>query len=356
MSKYNLRYPVSQKPLYKSSDNVQFTLSFPNEALAGKKRISGLLDVYSTGTTRIASEKIYYDNLCGIHSFIGNVIVSCQTKGILENQIVYSRSVKMKNSATKCLSQVVSDSKSLNELLCSDYTQTNLMMNQQLPFSFEIDCCLNNVNDNTNIPYNKTGDITIEFRIAQAFEALFGSDMTNNVNFTLSNLACEYFTVPLEKGTDKTYMLWSHQVKQPVNSVNTVLNIKIPANISRVSCSFLPISKELTLPYNGLELEKPTGIYKLFYSFNDSTNAFITYPIETQEDMLEHYLDSFIRMDDKHSGTLKKINDNKFFGVGLNFEEYVNMASSSFGINILSKVQSSAPYYIYMCFTGLVEF
>jgi hypothetical protein len=355
MSEYNLRYPVSQKSTYKSGDNVEFVLSFPGQSLVGNSvKISGKLDVYSTGTTRLVNERVYYDHLCGVHSFINNVVVSTQLKGVIENQTIYTRWVKMKNSATKATSQVISDAKCLNQLLCADYKQTTFLMNQQLPFSIDLDCCLNNVVAGSAIPYSKTGDVNIAFRVVQALEALFGEDVNGNVNFTLSDLACEYITVPVDNKATTT-MLCSHQIKQIINSVNSVVNVKIPAVVSRVSCSFMKVSEELTMPNNNTELERPLGVYKLYYTFNDNTNTLVSFPIETQEDMLEHYLDSFVRNDIKNSATLKKINDNKFFGIGLYFEDFISLDSTAFGLNLLSQVKSSDPYYIYMYFKGISE-
>jgi hypothetical protein len=115
------------------------------------------------------------------------------------------------------------------------------------------------------------------------------------------------------------------------------------------------VAEELQLTYNNIELEQPEGISKLYYSFNDSTNTFISYPIESVEDILEHYLLSFLNDDTKHDVTVRKINDNKVFGVGLNFEEGINLQTSSFGLNIISNINNNEPYNIYAYFKGIIS-
>jgi hypothetical protein len=83
----------------------------------------------------------------------------------------------------------------------------------------------------------------------------------------------------------------------------------------------------------------------------------VSYPLDSQEDILEHYLDSFINDDIKNDCTLIKVNRKpfgKFWGVGLNYEGTINLLNSSFGMNIYSDVTSNNPYYIYLYFKALV--
>jgi len=70
--------------------------------------------------------------------------------------------------------------------------------------------------------------------------------------------------------------------------------------------------------------------------------------------MLEHYLDSFLNDDSKSNATLQLVNDHKFFGIGLNFEQYMNLQAQSFGVNILSAILSNDPYYIWLYFQSIL--
>jgi hypothetical protein len=367
---YNLRNPVSQKASYKSGDNIDFVLSFPNMALVGNSvRLSGTLDAYTVGTTRpVSTSQFYFDGATGIHAFFNNIVVDSQLKGILENESNYPRWVKMKNTATRSASQMMSNSRMLTQLVTGYSQMTNSLMAKSMPFYMELDCCLNNVagsvegksslSSNGSLPYSKFGDITISLRVAQVVEALFGAGVTATANFTISNFACEYMTVPETKDMPPVNMLISQSVKQVINSVNSTINVKLPAIVSRVSASFMRVAEELSLTDNNLELEQPLGVSKVYYSFNDSTNAFISYPLESLEDMLEHYLDSFINDDRKNDATLAKIqasNFGKFFGLGLNFESGISLQNTSFGLNIQSNVQSSDGYYAYLYFKSLLS-
>ena len=356
---YNLRYPTSQKDTYTSGDNIDLVLSFPNQALVGNSvRVNGILNVYSAGTTLVDStDAIFYDGMAGAHSFLDNISVSTKTNGVIETITQYPRYVKMKNSAMKTASQVSSDSKSLCQLLCHDSTLTNIVMSSPTSFSIDLDMCINNVAQNGLFGYSKTGDVTISFRLVQVADALYGEDVDGNVNYTISGLACEYVTVPEPKVLPPVQMIVVNPAKQTMNSANASINIKLPTSIITMFSSFISQSGESQLQQNNLELQKPDGIYKIYYMFNDSTNTFVSFPIETIEDMLEHYLSAFAPFNpsDKNDFTLKKINDDKAFGIGLFFESNVSMLNNSFGINILSTVDNYSAYSFCAFFCGIVS-
>ena len=357
MTEYNLRYPVNQKASYFGGENIDFTLSFPNMSLVGNTvRISGKLNVKKGNDYVGFTDKIFYDGMTGIHSFFNNIVVSFQTKGVIETQSDYPRWIKMKHTATRTNSQIISNSKMLAQLLNVNTYKTNYQLDSEVAFCFDLDCCLNNVVSSTAIPYTKTGDITISMRAVQPFEALFGRDMGSTVRYEITDLACEYLTAMTQpQDNQPTTMLMNYSLKQIINSGNANVNIKLPAVVNRVSCSFMRVAEELRMKYNNVELERLPSINKLYYSFNDSTNTFVSYPLESLEDMIQHYLDSFINDDTKNDATLQKLNDNKFFGVGLNFEDSINLLSTSFGINLYSKVTSDDPYYIYTYFKGISQ-
>lgn len=368
MAGYNLRYPVNQKDTYSSGDNVDLVLSFPGMSLIGNSvRLSGVLNVYkdfaNPRTPVAVTDKIYYDAATGINSFINNVVVSSFNKGTIETQSDYPRWVKMKHTATRTASEMVSNSKLLTQLICQDDSLTPALMTGPLPFVVDVDCCVNNVianqdNPSAEVPYATTGDITLSFRVCQVIEALYGDDVNANVNFTLSKLACEYLTMMPSPKAPSVVMLSCYSIKQIINSSNAVVNVKLPAVINKMSASFMKVSEELQNPYNNLALERPRGMNKLYYTLNDSTNMMVSYPLETIEDILEHYLESFISPDKdikKNNATLRKINDDKLFGVGLDLEGNFNLTNTSLGVNILSDVQSNDPYYIYAYFKGVIQ-
>lgn len=351
---YNLRYPTSQKSLYTSGDNIDLVMSFPSRGLVGNSvRITGILDVYSTGVTRVLpTDRIYYDAMVGVHSFMDNISVSMQTKGVIESITQYPRYVKMKNSAIKTVSQLATDSKLQCQLFCQDSYVTNSMMSYSLSFSCDLDMCLNNVIGNSVFGYSKTGDITISFRFVQPIDALFGGDMSSNVNYTVTSLACEYLTVMEPKELQPVQMIITYPVKQTINSTNASLNIKLPAIINSMYASFMLQAQESQMSYNNLALQQPAGIYKLYYSFNDTSNTFISYPVDSIEDMMERYLMAFKGV--KNSTSLKRVGLEEIFGVGLDYEGQINMLDSSFGMNILSQVSNASPFSIFAFFKGII--
>ncbi len=372
---YNLRFPVNQKSEYKPGDNVDFVMSFPAMSLLGNSvHLSGVLNVYKVPGHRVlATDKIYYDSATGINSFFNNVVVSSFTKGTIETQSDYPRWIKMKHTATKTASQLVTSNNLLTQLLCQDDSLTTPLMTDKLPFSVAVDCCLNNsvpTQDNVaaEIPYVVSGDVTLCLRLVQPLEALYGADVNAQVTYTITDFACEYVTKPQAPKPPQPTMLINYSVKQIINSSNAVVNVKLPAIINRMSSSFMKVSEELQYTLNNLELERPKGIDKLYYTFNDSTNTFITYPIESIEDILQHYLESFQNPDvdmsapdavnsniRKNNATLRKIIENKLFGVGLDLETNLSLQNTSLGVQIHSQVETTDPYYMYAYFKGVIS-
>ena len=365
---YNYLYPTSQKASYTSGDQVDFLLSFPNKSIVRNSvRISGSLQVNSTGTTILAGQKVYYDATSGVHVCFNNVTVSTQARGVIEIQQDYARYVKMRNMATKTTEQMISSGKLINELCMSDSTKTNAYLAQVLPFYVKPDVCLNNFNgleaNVGGIDYTQTGDITLSLRVSTTNEFLFGSDMNANVNFVLTNLAVEYQTVPLQG--KPILMVVKSSIKQTLNSSNSTVSVSLPATANSISCSFMKVSEEADVQKNHIDCEKPDGISRLYYSFNGATGQYIGFPVDSVQDMIAHYLDSLHAVDPlagrnpadrKNDITNQLLSEQKAFGVGLDFDTMSLAANSNFALNIMSNVVSDSPYYVYMYIHSIYQF
>ncbi len=359
---YNLVYPQSQKASYGPSDVIDFLLTFAGKSIVRNSiRLSGVLNVYATTNPNdpVNAQRIYYDATVGIHSFLNNVVVSTQKQGILENQSDYGRYVKMKNNAFKTDEQMITSGNLLNDLTMTDSTLTNKYMTDALPFYTKPDICFNNATG--NIDNSKTGDVKISLRLSNVLECLFGPDITPNATYQISSLALEYRTTAEMK--QPITMVIKQSAKQVVNSTNSTINIQLPAVVYSVCSSFMRVAEELQLTFNNLATEQPPNITKLYYSFNNTTGQYIGYPIESLQDMLQHYIESFHAVDgivgryndNKNNMTNRLVNDNQAFGIGLDFSDSVSLMTANFGVNLLSGVQSDDPYYIWLFFHSIAN-
>jgi hypothetical protein len=185
--------------------------------------------------------------------------------------------------------------------------------------------------------------------------------MTAAITFELSNLAVEYQTVP-EQG-QPILMVIKSSIKQTLNSSNAMISVNLPATASSICCSFMRVAEENNLLSNHIDCEKIPGLNKVYFSFNGATGQYISFPLESVQDILQHYLDSIHAIDalagrindKKHDLTLQLLNDNRAFGVGLDFDTVSMAANSSFGINIMSTVASDDPFYMYMYIHSLSQ-
>jgi hypothetical protein len=61
-------------------------------------------------------------------------------------------------------------------------------------------------------------------------------------------------------------------------------------------------------------------------------------------------------MDDKKNDvSLQRLNDNKIFGVGIDFSDSLNLMNSNFALNLMTGVQSNDPYHIWLYFHSLAN-
>jgi hypothetical protein len=353
--------PSSFKPSYGPNDNISFNLSFMSKSIVRNSiRISGTLKLWSNSakTIPVNNQNIFFDSAVGIHGFFNNFVVAIQGgKSILENQSDYARYVKMRNTATKCNSQMITSGRLINELTMSDSSKTNKYASDERYFYMKPDVCVNNCSD--NIDYSKTGDIKISFRLVSPVEALWGSDAAA-ATYEITNLTLEYrTTVELKR---PVMMVIRQAVKQTLNSANATVSVQLPASVNSLVCSFMRTAEEQQTGFNNLELEMPLGMNKLYYQFNNS-GQYIAYPLESVQDMLQHYIEGFHandaivgKMDDKKNDvSLQRLNDNKIFGVGIDFSDSLNLMNSNFALNLMTGVQSNDPYHIWLYFHSLAN-
>lgn len=362
MSTYNQIYPVSQKMVYGANDNVDFSLSFENKYLVCNSiRISGTLNVLNAGTAIGANEAVYYDPVIGIHGFFSSMTVFSDALGMIETIDNYGRAVKQSRMCTKTTSQLISQSSTLSELCVGPaLISSQTILRVATSFSFKPDICLNAmVNDMQNygnVDYKKTRNIKISTRVANIAEALWGANAFS-CGINISDLRLDFITTDVSDGTKQCLMLTKNLISQTVSSTQSSYSINIPSGSCRaVSGSFLQQSNSLSLQSNNYELEEPTGgISKVYYMYKDSTDGFLlAYGLETRQDILLNFIRSYSSVSDsKESASLFNIQTNKFYGIGLNFMDNIDLMNEKFTLTLTSAITQVAPYYLYLVFTSL---
>ncbi len=350
---------------------MDFVLTHPGMNLVTNfVKCSGILTVYrdSPPVTHIQpGDNIFYDPAAGLHAFFDNISVAFQGSstmkpGQAEGQDLYARLAKMDKSARNTQEQLIAQASNLMELCAADRTVTNSIMSNDLPFSFYPKICLNRADN--SLPYGRTGDITLKVRLSGVNQCLFGVDMTAfPVNYTISNICIEYYTVPSTGKDPQCNMIVCQGVRQVINSSNSNIYFKQMEAVNSYHASFLQQEQENTATYNNLELQRPTGINKVYHQFNNSINQRISYPLESAQDMIQNYLDSWRandamlgkRSSNKNGCLLKALNDDQFFGIGLDFGEAIPLDKQSLGLNILSALAAGDKYYVYVYFDSILS-
>lgn len=365
---YRELFPRSQKEKYLPLDILDFVITAPNETiLMNKFRISGKLKV-----TGIPSDTrgVNYDPKCGIHSFFNNFMIQTEKNGYIQNLSNYPRYVKMNKTAHLCTEDFFNSARYSTELMVPREEDTSVMLcnsgvgaagkivNNEIPFSFMPVICLNGATTaDGSIPalnYQNTGSITISLRLVSPQEALYGNNMDGNISYEISDLRLTYISAPLMK-VSPCSMLMVNEIKQILNSSATTVNVNLPVAFYSMSSSFLQTSRELNNAFNNVELEMPK-IEQVHISFNDNTSGYVAYPLTTQEDILQNYLDSFQEhtITKKSDFTLEETTKGTRFGVGIAFADSVQLTNSTFTIQLqASGITSDTPYYIYMFFRSI---
>lgn len=361
MSRYVTVYPENLKDEYKAFDSVDFVMTFENmELMANSVRIKADLVINDV------SDKVYMDSKVGAHAFIDSVNTDFQASGNIENFQEYARYVRMVSDVTlrpddhnnsEAVCELRSPDDSVTQLglqgLASNFKATGTI-GQPSDFSIKPKFCLNKMSGPLN--YNKSGAVRVNIKLARDESVLFlGKDLTvaANPTYTLKNLRLCFYTSPPSKGSSKVMMKTKLNIKQAVLSQFANISTKVPAVCNAVSCSFQKQSSENNYKFNNSQTEVLPNVDELQFLFNDSQNQYITFVIKSREELLQRYIESFVDAG-SNDISLKNLNHNQAYGIGLNFNEMIDLSNQKFNVQLNSAVDSSQPYTLYMYFHSMI--
>jgi hypothetical protein len=89
--------------------------------------------------------------------------------------------------------------------------------------------------------------------------------------------------------------------------------------------------------------------------FNDSTNQYISYVIESKEEALEKGIESLVSTG--HNGVFNagRLQRNNNWIAGLPFNGFVDLSNQRFNLQLVSDIDQNNPHNIYMYFHSLMS-
>ena len=366
---------------YKEFNNCDFVLNVGagRSLMRNTIRLNGEIEINSAGVTRVlATDDIYLDPKIGVHATIASLQVSFsgslegQGGGIRENVQNYARFCEMLTVGTdyeddynnasnavehRCVNNISAQLLAQGLSTGSDATGDEGYAARIVDHDFSLKpVCILNRMQGDHLPYEKTGEIRLSVNLQRNIAALCGVDQAVESNYVLKNLHMSYISVPTDGlwSSTKTSMSSVYNVKSSILSGSTNVSVQVPAICQSVSCSFQRQSNENVVMVNNAALQTVQNIKRVAFLFNDSTNAYITYQIDDQNEMLHRYIDSFENTG-HNQVMLDTFRTNAGFGLGLDFNGSIDLSNQRFAVQLDSDVNSNKPMNIYLYFHSLIS-
>ena len=347
MSKLHSIYPQSQKNSYTENDSIDFLLTFDDSLKPNSVYLTGELAVnYAGGAT-----EVFCDGMCGVHNFFTSWNTEIDGT-FIENIQEYPRYYKQKHTALENTEQTFSEGKGdwrADDAMTKYILQGLGGAGNPLPFSLQPDTCLNRMKGHI-----QGKPIRINTRLNVKNDALYGADVAN-ATYTITNLQLHFRTQELPK--EKQEPVEMNIVNAVRNSVisgthNFSSNIPLEACLGVSGC-FMKEADLTTATLNSVKMEQVPSLSRIEYQLAD-TNGYLSYSLKEREEILYNYLQS--NGSRKHNAVRlqKLVDENEGFGIGLKLNG-VDLSKNKISISIASAIDNTAPYVMFLFFTGLVR-
>jgi hypothetical protein len=350
--------PTNPRSSYGEYDDVRFAISFLGRKLVlNSIRVMGKVTVANNGDTT----DIRMDNFIGGHTFFEEILTSTANQGLLETIQAYPRLVGMMRKSTLdevnlMNSQYTCELCTPNELIARQVLKGNVLKTdsideaQSADFSIKPSFVFNQAEGDQFLSYSKTGDISLNLRLNRNDQVLFGTGADNTTIYTLSDLRLSFISVDDDGKVGSHIMRQKVTLQQPVQSSFVSISAKVPAErCVGVVASFMENKRQAQYQYNDCQQMELPNVSAVNFLFNDSESRFITYEITNNVDLMNRYLQAY-RRDGETDATIQKIEANKSYGIGLNFEGVLDLSNQKFTTQITSDVSNLNPYTAYFYF------
>lgn len=327
--------------------------------------------VYSAGTTALTpADRIGLENKIGFHGVFSDW--SCEGAGQnLQSLSDYPRYVNMVSSATLdncdiCNAKHQAEGRGVTEASGRYVCQPQIARNtgstaedKTVPSNFSImpKICFNEmVGDDYS--FNTYGSVRISCNLARNNQFLFGSGVdAAETKYKLSNVKLRFISVP-DVGAQGSIMMNSVvSVKSTVNSQQANIGVKVPAQACNgVVISFIKQSNDNAAGENSYALERLPLLDEVQYLFSDATNKYITYTIDSHDEMRQRGLDALTdaRHNKVNAATLAA-NEGEI--IGLSFSEFIDLRNQKFSVQLKSSSVElgTSPRLVYLYFLNLIS-
>ncbi len=360
---YNETEALNAKSSYGENDVCDFMIqdTADMDLVANSVVLTFDLKVEEPSGTRALNKQIFFNPNAGAHCYIDSVNVSTNL-GQLEHISEYSRMVAMFETASKAdndtfntsdACEMISTDQEQSTGYCegstTDGTGSSTHITQDCDVALKPRCVLNKMS--ANLPFSKVGFVKLSVTLAKVIDALFSNETAPNMNYVISNLKCRYKTAPTQN--QKVVMRSVIGLKTSINSSNANISAKVPGVANSVSCIFLKQSEESNSATDGQKLAK-IAIDEVSFLFNDNLNKYVTYPLKDRSSILKNFVESIAETGHNriHSNYWK----GDHMGIGLNWNQMVDLSQSKFNIQIKSNdISNTNPYLVNMYFHSVVS-
>tara|TARA_R110000796_G_scaffold225859_1_gene342302 strand:- start:156 stop:1349 length:1194 start_codon:yes stop_codon:yes gene_type:complete len=387
---------------YNPFDTLDFSLNFENRALiAGSVRIEGNYRILeSDGTTPLSGEddKVCVDNRIGSHAFfhsmqtvlqgnngagIGNVeniveyprMVSTIDNGRLSDNDLLSASMVCENRSPdikiqralaqdKCPADKGGGATGTGKTqhLGSGYdASTNLTKLERVhpDFSIKPKIAINNViSQNALLNYSTSGQVRISLNLERDLIVLQNNtpeSASKNYTYRLYNVRVTFASVP-QIPKQLPIQMRSHLcLKSTINSNMANVSSKVPAIVDSVFISFLPQARESSRLFKNTELEKIPSLNKVLYSFNDSTNKYVSFELKKLKEIMYYGIKAVNKSNpSKNATSMAKLDASKSFMMGLDLGQPIDLSNQKFNVQIESEA-SNVPFLMFSYYSSILS-
>lgn len=331
-------------------------------------RIDFEAEVFITGSTRVTDDTVRLDSSIGAHAFIESYQTEIQSVGVIENLQEAPRFHSVHGAASLNQNdffdakyqaegrQTVADCGAyvIQQVAHQGSETTAHFTNPS--FSLAPKMCLNRmVGDSYS--FSKNGYIKVSCNLARVGHALNGSGMVADTSYKLKNVVCRFTSEPDDGKQGKIMMNSAVMVKTAVQSTQASILARVPSKaVNGVMMSYIEQSAESDPKQNNTQLQSYPQIDSISYRFNDATNKYVTYEIRDRADMLRKGLEALTE-GGFNQVNAKNVLANQGTIHGLPFQEYVDLSSQKFAVEIKSSNAgiSSNPRIVFLFFLTLIE-
>jgi len=359
--------PINNKSSYTELDNVSFNINNAGRKLIlGSVRLEADLKINNTGATRsditTNNDQDGFNNRVGAHGLYDSFTVEAGNVGILENiSSDYGRYVNLVSSATET-EDMLNNASAVCELKSTSQRISNMLSTgnrlddatrEDVDFSIKPMICLNRNVMGGTLSFRKAGFMKISMNLARNYEFL--NSFSGTANYVLSNLRLTYRTVP-DDGTDEEVMMRSIlSIKSTISSNFANVSSNVPAICSGVSVCFMRRGRENNQTYDNYNLERLQDFQSIQYLFNSSNNQYVSYIIDTREEMVEKGIESLANTG-YNCFNSKNIRGNSCEIAGLSFDAPVDLSNQRFNIQIKDNdCVANGGYNVYQFFHSSVS-